>query len=101
MDFSRLALPWTLVTTALLASACAPPDVAIEADEVEEDEDAIIGPTKEMPNKIEGKAPLLGAADLELVAELPFAPGNVAVSADGRVFFSFHPEGNRGDIQVA
>ena len=37
--------------------------------------------------------PLLPASAVEVVAELPEAPGNVAVSAEGRVFFSFHPEG--------
>jgi hypothetical protein len=37
-------------------------------------------------------APLLGPADLELVATLAEPPGNVAVSADGRVFVTLHPE---------
>jgi hypothetical protein len=37
--------------------------------------------------------PILPASAVETVAELPEPPGNVAVSADGRVFFSFHPEG--------
>lgn len=37
--------------------------------------------------------PLLPATTVEKVAELPDAPGNIAVSADGRVFFNFHPEG--------
>ncbi|HQR45998.1 MAG TPA: L-dopachrome tautomerase-related protein [Thermoanaerobaculia bacterium] len=37
--------------------------------------------------------PLLSASAVEIVAELPEAPGNVAVSAEGRVFFNFHPEG--------
>lgn len=37
--------------------------------------------------------PLLPASAVEVVAELPEAPGNIAVSADGRVFFTFHPEG--------
>jgi hypothetical protein len=36
--------------------------------------------------------PLLKSSHLEVVAELPYPPGNVAVSAEGRVFFSFHPE---------
>jgi major royal jelly protein len=38
--------------------------------------------------------PELGADALELVANLDFPPGNVAVSADGRVFATFHPEGD-------
>lgn len=29
---------------------------------------------------------------LETVADLDYPPGNIAVSAEGRVFFSFHPE---------
>ncbi len=36
--------------------------------------------------------PELSASRLELVADLELPPGNIAVSADGRVFFSFHPE---------
>ncbi len=37
--------------------------------------------------------PLLGGEALEVVASLPQPPGNVAVSANGRVFLSMHPEG--------
>jgi sugar lactone lactonase YvrE len=37
-------------------------------------------------------APELGADALERVANLDFPPGNVAVSAHGRVFATFHPE---------
>ncbi|HNN94718.1 MAG TPA: L-dopachrome tautomerase-related protein [Pseudomonadota bacterium] len=38
---------------------------------------------------------------LEVVAALPVAPGNVAVSESGRVFFTFHPEGRpEGDKLV-
>lgn len=33
--------------------------------------------------------PLLPASRLEVVATLNEAPGNIAVSADGRVFFTF------------
>lgn len=39
-------------------------------------------------------APRLGPAKLEPVANLDHPPGNVAVSPDGRVFFTFHPDGN-------
>ena len=38
-------------------------------------------------------APLLSSETVEVVAELDEAPGNIAVSPDGRVFFNFHPEG--------
>lgn len=49
--------------------------------------------------------PVIPAAEadarLEVVATLPVAPGNVAVSAAGRVFFTFHPEGRpKGDKLV-
>jgi sugar lactone lactonase YvrE len=37
-------------------------------------------------------SPQLAAAALEVVADLPSPPGNLAVSATGRVFFTFHPE---------
>lgn len=37
-------------------------------------------------------APLFPDTVLEVVAELPTPPGNIAVSADGRVFVSMHPE---------
>jgi hypothetical protein len=37
---------------------------------------------------------------LELVADLEFPPGNIAVSESGRIFFTFHPEG-RPDFNVA
>eukprot|EP01036_Dinobryon_divergens_P030590 gene30590-39859_t len=33
-----------------------------------------------------------GEIPLQVVAELPYPPGNVAVSAKGRVFFTFNPE---------
>ncbi len=36
--------------------------------------------------------PLFAESALEVVAELPTPPGNIAVSGDGRVFVSMHPE---------
>ena len=36
--------------------------------------------------------PVLKGTALEVVANLPLPPGNVAVSQSGRVFFTFHPE---------
>jgi sugar lactone lactonase YvrE len=36
--------------------------------------------------------PLFSPEVLETVAELEIPPGNIAVSAGGRIFFSFHPE---------
>ncbi len=44
--------------------------------------------------------PELPASALEVVADLDWPPGNIAVSAEGRVFFSFHPEAGP-PLQVA
>ncbi len=38
--------------------------------------------------------PLLPASALETVVELDYPPGNIAVSPDGRVFFTLHPDGS-------
>ncbi|MFM7143766.1 MAG: hypothetical protein ACKO2K_17815, partial [Alphaproteobacteria bacterium] len=38
--------------------------------------------------------PILPASALEKVADLPAPPGNVAVSRNGRIFLTFHPEGH-------
>ncbi len=38
-------------------------------------------------------APLLAASAVEVVAELPFPPGNLSVDTPTRIFFTFHPEG--------
>lgn len=49
--------------------------------------------------------PILSTAEadqrLQVVASLPAAPGNVAVSASGRIFFTFHPEGRPQGTKVA
>lgn len=45
--------------------------------------------------------PLLRDAKLEVVATLDVAPGNIAVSPDGRVFFTFHPEGRPSGTKLA
>ena len=50
------------------------------------------GGSTDFPERI-GR-PLLSGDALEVVASLPTPPGNVAVSADGRVFLSMHPEGH-------
>jgi sugar lactone lactonase YvrE len=44
--------------------------------------------------------PELPESALEVVAELALPPGNVAVSSEGRLFFSFHPEAGPA-VQVA
>jgi sugar lactone lactonase YvrE len=45
-------------------------------------------------------APELPASALEVVANLDHPPGNIAVSADGRVLFTFHPDA-KPPIKVA
>jgi sugar lactone lactonase YvrE len=44
--------------------------------------------------------PMLNEDALQLVADLEFPPGNIAVSTSGRIFFTFHPEG-RPDYNLA
>src|SRR5256712_13790407 len=39
-------------------------------------------------------APTLPASALEVVADLDYPPGNIAVSGTGRVFFTLHPNGD-------
>jgi len=45
-------------------------------------------------------APIMDSSSLEVVAELDMPPGNMAVSEQGRLFFTFHPEANP-EIHVA
>ena len=44
--------------------------------------------------------PTMDRGVLEVVADLPAPPGNIAVTSEGRVFFTYHPEG-RPTIKVA
>ncbi|HEY2773373.1 MAG TPA: L-dopachrome tautomerase-related protein [Candidatus Binatia bacterium] len=46
------------------------------------------------------KAPLLSSDAVEKVADLDFPPGNIAVSAEGRIFFTLHPDGHPSDSVV-
>jgi len=39
-------------------------------------------------------APELPASAVELVANLDYPPGNIAVAPDGQVFFTYHPDGD-------
>ena len=50
-----------------------------------------LGGGKPVPDRT--TAPLLRSA-IEVVADLPLPPGNIAVSEAGRIFFTFHPEGS-------
>lgn len=38
--------------------------------------------------------PMLASTEMELVANLPSPPGNIAVAENGDVYFTFHPEAN-------
>ena len=103
MNFPRSQSPLrslTLLAPTLLALACAPASPPPVGEETEMNQDAFATP-KQLEDRTAGLSPLLASDDLELVAELPFPPGNVAVSDEGRVFFTFHPEGNRGSIEIA
>lgn len=60
--------------------------------------DAIYGGGDSFPDKT--TTPSLPSEALELVADLPFPPGNIAVSARGEIFFTYHPEG-RPDYNLA
>lgn len=46
----------------------------------------------DFPNRLPAGEPLYPESALEIVAELPTPPGNIAVSRTGRVFISLHPE---------
>ncbi len=60
------------------------------------------GPTNRLENRIAGLAPLIAYDEARhKVADLPYPAGNIAVAQDGRVFFSFFPDGNRGSFKVA
>ncbi len=56
------------------------------------------GGTADFPDRT--TAPVFTFSVTEKVADLDVPPGNLAVSNDGRIFFSLHPEG-RPDIRVA
>lgn len=49
------------------------------------------GPLVTFPER--ATAPTNPKAAFEIVATLDTAPGNIAVAPDGRIFFTFHPEG--------
>ncbi len=52
-----------------------------------------MAPSDDERNRLlEGVAPLLSAGAIEVVAELPFPPGNLAVDPEGRLYFTAHPE---------
>ena len=42
-------------------------------------------------------APVMPSSVLQVVADLEYPPGNIAVSAQGRVFFTLHPDGRPPD----
>ncbi len=57
------------------------------------------GPVVPFPDR--STPPLLKNTPLEIVATLDTAPGNIAVSAEGRIFFTFHPEGRPTGTKLA
>ncbi len=58
----------------------------------------IYGGSEPMPDIT--TSPIMPASSLEIVAELDMPPGNMAVSQQGEIFFTFHPEANP-EIHVA
>ena len=46
-------------------------------------------------------APTLPGTVLEQVAALDYPPGNIAVSATGRIFFTYHPDGDPPDLMIS
>ena len=56
------------------------------------------GGTADFPDRT--ATPVFQFSEMEKVADLDLPPGNIAVSSDGRIFFSLHPEA-RPDIRVA
>ncbi len=58
-----------------------------------------LDPEKRNPVAATGE-PLVPSSAIETVVELDAPPGNVTVTADGKVFFTFHPEGEP-EIHVA
>jgi sugar lactone lactonase YvrE len=56
------------------------------------------GGTADFPDRT--ASPVFPFSVMEKVADLDVPPGNIAVSSDGRIFFSLHPEA-RPDIRVA
>lgn len=50
---------------------------------------------------ITSQVPLLPSSVLEIVAELPIPPGNIAVSNNGDVYFNFHPEYDPKEVKIA
>lgn len=73
-------LAWTLLILGLLAGAAA---WGMKAR---------YGGGADFPNAYPSMPALLDDRALEVVADLPTPPGNIAVSADGRVFVTLHPE---------
>ncbi len=58
----------------------------------------IYGGSEHMPDIT--TSPIMPASSLEVVAELDMPPGNMAVSSQGEIFFTFHPEASP-EIHVA
>ena len=52
----------------------------------------LFGGGKRLPDRT--TAPALPASALEVVANLDYPPGNIAVSPTGRIFFTLHPDGD-------
>ncbi|MFT6030551.1 MAG: hypothetical protein ACI8O8_002296, partial [Oleiphilaceae bacterium] len=52
--------------------------------------DAIYGGGESFPDLTQ--MPIMDSDTLEVVVDLDYPPGNISVSNEGRIFFTFHPE---------
>jgi len=52
----------------------------------------LYGGGKSFPNTHLAKEPLFDSSSMEKLIDLQYPPGNIAVSSQGRVFFSLHPD---------
>lgn len=94
-SFARRLFALAFATT--LGAGCVASDDATIASQQQD----AIGCGEQLEDRTAGLVPLLEPSALETVAELPYPAGNIAVSTDERVFFSFHPHSNKGTVKVA
>jgi sugar lactone lactonase YvrE len=91
-----------LSCAAAAALGCADPDPTGQ-----QEEELIACHNATLPDRTLGETPLLPPSALEVVADLQYPPGNMAVSAPlsegskARIFFSYHPTANKSSTKVA
>src|SRR5262245_42604373 len=83
-----------------LVGACSAGSFSEEPMQTEEDLRLCRANAPPLQDRPQGLTPLLGQNDIEVAAQLPYPPGNVAVDPAGRVFLSFFPDTNYGTVKV-